>query len=61
MVSRQHRDAAKVQRVIDSCLTVDQVLIAHTMFKNYCTIYSENNWDLWFAFTRKHKQLSTNE
>lgn len=46
---KKYRDAAKVQKVIDSCITYEQALVARKMADNYSKMY--NTKDLsWYAF-----------
>ena len=39
-VSKQHRDRAKLQRVIDSCVNYDQAEVAERMIKQYDKYYN---------------------
>lgn len=37
--SKIHRDYAKVVKVIESCVTSNQVLNSYNMIRNYCEFY----------------------
>ena len=49
---KKYRDAAKVQKVIDSCITYEQALVARKMADNYSKMYNEHLNLAWGAYYR---------